>query len=166
MNRTVYFAYGSNMSQRRFQARVPSAEFLGLGTLANHALTFHKLSTKDGSGKCGIVPSAHATVYGALFKIAAAELPALDAHEGIGKGYERRTVRVQDSSGKYVEAWTYVATQINPGLRPFAWYKRHVLEGAREAKLPLGYLRLIEATEAIEDPDAERRSRELAIYDE
>ena len=55
MNQIVYFAYGSNMSQRRLQARVPSATFLGIGILLGHALAFHKISKKDGSGKCDIV---------------------------------------------------------------------------------------------------------------
>lgn len=161
MNRIVYFAYGSNMSQRRLQARVPSAEFLGIGILDSHALAFHKVSKKDGSGKCDIVNSENGTVYGALFKISETELPDLDDYEGNGKGYERRIVKAQDHSGQHVEAWTYVTTNIDPSFRPYTWYKRHVLEGAREAELPMEYLRLIEAKE---DPDTERASRELAIY--
>lgn len=164
MSPIIYFAYGSNMSQRRLRARVPSAEFLGVGVLGSHALAFHKISTKDGSGKCDIVESENETVYGALFEIAEAELPDLDAYEGIGQGYERQTVEVEDSLGQYVEASTYVATSIDPSLRPYTWYKRHVLEGAREARLPLTYLRRIEEAEATEDPNTERASRELAIY--
>lgn len=164
MNHIVYFAYGSNMSQRRLRARVPSAEFLGIGILECHALAFHKISKKDGSGKCNIVKSDNAAVYGALFKISKAELSALDTYEGNGKGYERRTIKVQNHLGQSVDAWTYVATNINPSLRPYPWYKRHVLEGAREINLPKEYLRLIETTEVMVDPDIERVSRELAIY--
>ena len=164
MSRIIYFAYGSNMSCRRLQARVPSAERVSLGILDGHALAFHKISNIDFSAKCNIVAAENETVYGALFQIEQIELPVLDAYEGIGKGYERRTIEVRDHLGQYVEAWTYMATSIDPSLRPYTWYKRHVLEGAREIKVPLEYLRLIEQVDAIEDPDPERASRELAIY--
>ena len=164
MNRVVYFAYGSNMSRRRLQARAPSAEFLGIGVLACHALAFHKVSSKDGSGKCDIVPSASKTVYGVLFRLAEPELPQLDAHEGVGEGYERRRVSVQDDSRRQVRAWTDIATRIDPRVHPDTWYKRHVLEGAREARLPLAYVQRIEAAAAVDDPDTARVSRELAIY--
>lgn len=39
-----------------------------------------------------------------------------------------------------------------------------MLEGAREAKLPLAYIRLIEKVAAVEDSDTKRASRELVIY--
>ena len=78
MKQILYFAYGSNMSLRRLQARVSSAQSLGLGTLHNHAHAFHKIGT-DGSGKCDIVSAENATVYGVLFDMPEAELATLDA---------------------------------------------------------------------------------------
>src|SRR5699024_11701520 len=99
MSDAVYFAYGSNMSRRRLQARVPSARVLGTGILANHALAFHKFSGRDGSGKCDIVASDNATVYGVLFCIPAAELSVLDAYEGNGHGYDRCMVKLHEDSG-------------------------------------------------------------------
>jgi len=164
MTQTVYFAYGSNMSRRRLRARVASAEFLGLGLLNHYALAFHKVSETDGSGKCDIVTTRDSTVYGALFRIAEADLATLDWYEGTGIGYERHRVSVQTSAGQGVAAWTYIATKTDPGLRPYHWYKRHLLEGALEARLPEDYVRRIEAVEAIEDPDVKRASQELAIY--
>lgn len=164
MSDVVYFAYGSNMSRRRLQARVPSAQVLGMGVLAGHALAFHKFSERDGSGKCDIVASVNETVYGVLFRIPAAELPVLDAHEGNGHGYDRRVITLQNESGCAVEAWVYVATQIDPHTRAYRWYKHHVLEGAREAGLPAAYLQHIEAVATVADPDTDRASRELAIY--
>ena len=58
----------------------------------------------------------------------------------------------------------YYATDIDPSLRPYHWYKRHVLIGARENNLPAEYIEHIEAIEAIDDPDKQRCSREIAIY--
>ncbi|TNF88372.1 MAG: gamma-glutamylcyclotransferase, partial [Gammaproteobacteria bacterium] len=42
MDSLYYFAYGSNMSPARLQARVPSARPLGVYRLKGHRLSFHK----------------------------------------------------------------------------------------------------------------------------
>jgi gamma-glutamylcyclotransferase len=99
-----------------------------------------------------------------LFRIAEAELPDLDAYEGSNEGYVRRLVKVRDETGRFIAAQTYVATKVDPSLRPYTWYKRHVLEGAREANVPLEYVRTIEQVDAIDDCNGQRVSGELAIY--
>ena len=70
MDTFLYFAYGSNMSERRLRVekRAPSAKVIGTGVLNNHCLTFHKRS-EDRSGKCTIECSESDKVYGVLFKI-------------------------------------------------------------------------------------------------
>ena len=67
-------------------------------------------------------------------------------------------------AGRIVTACTYYATHIDPGLRPYHWYKHHVLSGARDHGLPELYLRRIEAVAAVADPQPERHRREMAIY--
>ena len=52
----------------------------------------------------------------------------------------------------------------DPELQPFTWYKRHVIEGAREADLPSAYIKTIENVAATEDDDKQRETQELAIY--
>ncbi|HEY9277003.1 MAG TPA: hypothetical protein VIO87_02225 [Methylotenera sp.] len=58
----------------------------------------------------------------------------------------------------------YIATEYNPSLRPFDWYKEHVIRGAISIKLPLTYIALIEAIEFEVDLNSDRRESELAIY--
>jgi hypothetical protein len=41
-------------------------------------------------------------------------------------------------------------------LRPYSWYKRFVVEGARQHGLPADYIAGIEALPAAEDPDQNR----------
>jgi gamma-glutamylcyclotransferase len=164
--RLRYFAYGSNMSLARLRARVPSAQLIGMATLAGHVLRFHKPGSRDGSGKCDALPTGGADdrVIGALYWIDAIELPWLDEVEGVGHGYERRTVAVTTGAHESFEAQTYVATQSDARLRPLDWYKEHVLRGARALGLPAHYVAAIEAIAADPDADDERRHRELAIY--
>ena len=164
MSTLIYFAYGSNMSSRRLKARVPSATVIGPGALDGHRLAFHKVSTKDGSAKCDIVESGPDHVLGVLFEIDAAEKSTLDRLEGLGSGYEEKTVDIMLRSGACKRAFAYSATNIDDSLKPYSWYKRHVLEGAREARLPSAYVELLEKVDAIEDPDEAREASELAIY--
>lgn len=166
-DRTLYFAYGSNMAMERLSARVPSAKFVSVATLVGYALKFHKPS-KDGSGKCDAAFTGRYEedrVLGALYSIQASQLPDLDKFEGRGHGYERKTVIVSALSGETFDAETYVATIFDANLRPLDWYKEHVLRGARSIGLPSAYIASIEAVVADIDSDEERRAKELSIYD-
>jgi len=88
----------------------------------------------------------------------------LDKKEGLGFGYEQKEVDIITSNGDTVKAFTYYATNIDETLKPYSWYKEHVIRGAVENKLPKSYISNIEAIEAIEDPDRERHDMELKIY--
>ncbi|MCP5429669.1 MAG: gamma-glutamylcyclotransferase [Chromatiaceae bacterium] len=160
-----YFAYGSNMSCRRLQQRVPSARVVATGILHGHRLAFHK-SGRDGSAKCDAAQSRQADdcVFGVVYQIDPSHKSRLDAAEGLGNGYEEKTITVYRAGAAALTAFTYCATHIDPGLKPFAWYHEHVLRGASEHGLPAAYVAAIVAVESIEDPDPQRQSRELAIY--
>jgi gamma-glutamylcyclotransferase (GGCT)/AIG2-like uncharacterized protein YtfP len=165
-NRVLYFAYGSNMAHERFRARVPSAQFVSVAELRLHVLKFHKPGSQDGTGKCDAAHSGNDEdrVLGALYAIQESELPALDAFEGLGYGYERKVVTVQVADDSRVAAQTYLATRSDASLRPLDWYKEHVVRGARAIGLPSDYIASIEAVACDIDPDAGRRSLELAVY--
>lgn len=164
-DRILYFAYGSNMSIERLSARVRSAELICVAALAGHQLRFHKPS-KDGSGKCDAAHtgSPEDSVFGVLYSIQINQLAELDGFEGCGYGYERQSVAVHSGSNETFKAETYIATHIDSRLRPLDWYKEHVLRGAKAARLPSGYIALIESVVADVDSNVERRARELAIY--
>lgn len=164
MNVFRYFAYGSNMSSKRLRARVPSARAVGVGLLKGHKLCWHKLSRKDGSGKCDAAATDEtgAVVYGVLFEIDMADKPTLDSVEGLGFGYAEKEVDI-DLHGQAHRALTYYATSSDPSLRPWSWYRAHVIAGAREHGLPKSYLEALEAVAADEDPDRARHEREMAI---
>lgn len=161
----LYFSYGSNMSLKRILARVPSATVVSNATLAKHQLKYHKIG-KDGSGKCNIYENGktRSDVYGVIFDIDENEKKLLDIIEGLGYGYEQKEVNVCSSSGDIVNVFTYYAIKIDENLEPFSWYLEHVARGAKENNLPKEYIRTIELTEAIEDPDQARHEKELNIY--
>lgn len=164
-DKILYFAYGSNMSSKRLQARVPSAEPLGRYTLRGHDLRFHKEGA-DGSSKCDAYKtSADAMIHGVLFSIDPAEERDLDAAEGFGHGYDKKEVQVW-SGEKSKTAFTYVAIKVRDSLKPYSWYVNHVLVGAREFDLPEDYIQQkILRVAAKEDDNHERDARERAIHE-
>ncbi|RME33301.1 MAG: gamma-glutamylcyclotransferase [Gammaproteobacteria bacterium] len=158
-----YFAYGSNLSTARLRARIAQVRPVVRALLPGHRLCFHKAG-RDGSAKCD---AAHTgargdRVFGVVFEIARSDLQVLDRIEG--SGYVRRSVSLLTTGGLPLQAVTYLATGIDPGLLPYDWYRQHVLIGAREHCLPQAWLDRLGRIPCIPDPDPSRRERELAIY--
>lgn len=161
----IYFSYGSNMSFKRLNARITHISRLGVATLYEHDLRFHKVGNKDGSGKCDILETnlPEHSVIGVVYNIDPVEKHILDTYEGLGNGYEEKQVSVE-MNGEMVSAFTYFATHIDKALKPLHWYKEHVLRGACENELPEQYIQKIEMIESIADHNLARHTRELAIY--
>lgn len=162
-NQLLYFAYGSNMSHRRLNARVESARPIGRACLAAHRLAFHKIG-RDGSGKCDIVPCATGLVHGVIFQIAAEQKATLDTFEDLGNGYAEGHITVMTDDQREVQAFTYRALRCDPSLRPYDWYLCHLIEGAIENGLPRAYRDELAATATIVDPDRHRAARERSLY--
>ena len=158
------FSYGSNMSSARLRDRVPSARFVAVAILPAYRLRFHKVSS-DGSGKCDALETGNYNdrVFGVVYELADDEKLSLDSMEGLRFGYDEKVVEVITEQGK-LNILMYFATRVNSSLKPYCWYKEHVLIGAREHGLPPEYIAQIEAIAAVEDPDVTRGERELAIY--
>ena len=162
-----YFAYGSNMSLRRLAARVPSAQFVSAATLSHRQLRFHKPS-HDGSSKCDAFETGEPnhSVWGVVFDIAPREADDLDAIEGCGISYERQWVDVETAQGSSLRCMTYRALLTHSHALPYCWYLQHLVIGAGEHQLPDTYQQILLNYRYQNDPDAQRRQRELAIYTE
>jgi hypothetical protein len=102
---------------------------------------------------------------GVIFDIDERQKSALDAAEGLRKGYKEKATTVLDESGKKRTVFLYVANanSIDTRLRPYSWYKRFVVEGARQHALPNEYVEFIAAFPEMEDGDRERDRKERSI---
>lgn len=160
----LYFAYGSNMSERRLQGRVSSAQKQQLAKLKGYQLRFHKHSLVDASAKCDAFYTGNNNdlVWGVVFRLPSDALTILDRIEG--EGYDRVTLEVETEEGERLQVFSYLANCIDATLLPFDWYKQHVLTGAREADLPVKYIAQIEAVPVQTDPDQQRSQKECSIY--
>ncbi len=156
------FAYGSNMCSGRFRAYRVRPEGAGCGALlTGYRLLFNKEST-DGSGKANVEAHEGSETWGVLYVISDADLRTLDDGEA---GYRRLQLPVRTTDNVESQAWVYVAS--NPkndaGLRPYTWYKRFLVEGAREHSLPERYIAELEGIVAVQDVNQERDRRKRAL---
>ncbi|MER8472747.1 gamma-glutamylcyclotransferase [Mesorhizobium sp. M1328] len=158
------FAYGSNMLTARLRERCPSARPLGVAELRGYELRWHKRSRKDGSSKCDVIQStsAGASVFGVLYEIAVSEKADLDRAEGLRSGYDEAEVKLHTAGGE-IAAVAYVATDIDPDLKPYSWYHAFVLAGAREHRLPETYVNILQSVVATQDPDRTRHDRNMLL---
>ena len=159
MGTFTYFGYGSNMLTKKLKDRCPSAVKIDVCRTKEYTLKFHKVST-DGSGKGDMACHHEADeLYGVAFSIDKSEEHDLDRAEGYGYGYDKKEIDVEGITKGPLRVWTYYATKIDSELKPYHWYKRQTVEGARENGLPEDYIKKIEAFESIQDMDKERVAR-------
>jgi gamma-glutamylcyclotransferase (GGCT)/AIG2-like uncharacterized protein YtfP len=160
------FSYGSNMLTARIKDRIKSYSILGVGFIKEHSLKIHKRS-KDLSGKADAYYTGNIEdlVWGVVGEITEQDKVILDKIEGLGKGYNQKTEKVNLVDGSVINSIIYCADEkfIDRDLKPYHWYKRFVLEGAKENKLPDDYINKIDKIESIADNDTERSKKKLRI---
>ena len=160
MAQFLYFGYGSNMLTKKLKDRCPSAVKIDVCRTKEYTLKFHKVSSDDsGKGDMAKAESETDELYGVAFSIDKSEESNLDGAEGYGYGYDKKEIDVEGITKGPLRVWTYYATNIDPELKPYHWYKRQTVEGARENGLPEDYIKKIEDFESIQDMDEERVAR-------
>jgi gamma-glutamylcyclotransferase len=153
------------MCGARLGSRLTGARTISKGVLSGYRLAWHKRA-KDGSGKCDAFATGKKSdlIVGVLYDLADSSKETLDRIEGVGHGYNEQTAVVADETG-LVSAVFYCASEvaIDPSLRPFDWYKEHVVCGAIDNDLPPSYVADILAVEARIDKDTDRSIAERRI---
>lgn len=132
MSPDLYFAYGSNMSTVRLQARIPHAAPVGRACWPGMELMFNKVG-RDGTGKANLVVQEKTCAWGVVFELGAADWDVLDRFE---PGYARRSCQVILDSGKLLSTQVYLGIEPIRALPPLDVYRDHLIRGAREHGLP------------------------------
>lgn len=156
------FAYGSNMCSGRFRDYNIHPEGAGRSAfLAGYRLLFNKPS-RDNSGKANVEKYEGSGVWGVRYFIPDTDLDVLDEGE---VGYHRVQLPVTTPDGEQDEAWVYLAScpSDDVQLRPYTWYKRFLVEGAREHSLPADYIAMLESIDAMQDADQRRDRRNRTL---
>ncbi|NNM72898.1 gamma-glutamylcyclotransferase [Enterovirga sp. DB1703] len=134
----LYFAYGSNMDREAMARRCPASKPLDLARLPRHRLVVMS------EGYASVVRDPRRTVWGLLWDLALADVPALDRYEGVAGGLYTKVHQAVIAEAGSRRALVYVGRDPGPGM-PRPGYVEAVLAAGRSAGLPEGYLREIEA---------------------
>jgi AIG2-like family len=126
------------MDRAAMAARCPASKPLGSARLARHRF----IVTSD--GYASVVRDPRRTVWGLLWDIAFADMPALDRYESVASGlYVKLTQSVITERGAR-RALIYVGRSAGTG-QPRPGYLKGVVAAAREAGLPADYIAEVEA---------------------
>lgn len=129
----LYFAYGSNMDAAAMALRCPASRLVGPGRLHRHRFIVMK------EGYASILRDPRATVWGVVWDLALADVPALDRYEGVASGlYVKASQPVATGRG-IKRALVYLGRSAAPGI-PRPGYLEDILEAGRAAQLPAAYL--------------------------
>jgi hypothetical protein len=136
----LYFAYGSNLWAARLRERAPSAVPRGVARAPGFALRLDKRGG-DGSAKANIHPAPGGVVWGVVYALDPADWPRLDACE---RDYARIEIGVLLGE-EPMRVHTYRSDLLIEDAVALEWYKRLVLDGAREHGLPEEWCAVLEA---------------------
>jgi len=134
-DKTLYFAYGSNLDLDGMDMRAPNAEPVCAADLHDWQLTFR--------GVADIEPAPGAIVRGALWWLDPQGVESIDRYEGAPNYYARQTVVVDVPGVLKTEAMTYVMLpnfQLEVGL-PSPGYLATIAAGFRAFDLPMEELK-------------------------
>ncbi|MDE3075567.1 MAG: gamma-glutamylcyclotransferase [Chloroflexota bacterium] len=117
--------------------------------------------SQDGSGKGNLCLAPDDDVWGVVHRVDDVDEKPLTASEG---GYQKEWVDVELEGDGLRRMVTYIAYPPNtdPAGRPYSWYKRYIVDGAKEHDLPTEYIRGLEQIDCMDDPDRNRAALHFA----
>ena len=122
----LYFAYGSNLDRRRFEARCPESRPVATAELRGYRFAFR------GNGYADIVQQKGGVVRGALYSVTTRDAAALDYYEGAPVYYHRITVFVKDCEGRLRRALAYKMRSDVTDAPPSLSYVLTIVCGCRD----------------------------------
>jgi hypothetical protein len=129
----LHFAYGSNMDRAVMRKHAPTAEPIGIASLAHHRF----IITAD--GYASVEPARAQSVHGVVWRLKPRDRVTLDRWENVAGGQYGTKIRQVHWLGQRIPALVYVARSRCIG-RPKAGYLELVLAAAGAWKLPPRYI--------------------------
>ncbi|MFC4174527.1 gamma-glutamylcyclotransferase family protein [Microvirga sp. GCM10011540] len=129
----LYFAYGSNMDQAAMALRCPASKPVGSARLMRHRFIVFE------GGYASVIRDPQRAVWGLLWDLALADVPALDRYESLSTGLYSKTIQPVVTAQGPRRAVVYVGRSGKPGT-PKPGYMEGVVEAAVQAGLPADYI--------------------------
>ena len=134
----LYFAYGSNMDRNAMLRRCPASKPVGIERLMRHRfLVFDE-------GYASVTRDPQRAVWGMVWDLALADVPALDRYESLSTGLYTKVIQPVVTGQGPRRAIVYVGRSARTGA-PKPGYMEGVIEAASQAGLPQDYIRSLGA---------------------
>jgi gamma-glutamylcyclotransferase (GGCT)/AIG2-like uncharacterized protein YtfP len=130
----LYFAYGSNMDRAAMLQRCPASKPVGLARLMRHRFMIFD------EGYATVVHDPQRAVWGMVWDLALADIPALDRYESLSSGLYTKVVQPVVTEQGSRRVLVYVGRSAKPGT-PRPGYMEGIIEAATHAGLPEDYIR-------------------------
>ena len=133
-----YFAYGANLHIAQMKSLCPRSAPVCPARLENYRLTIALPATAASNqpGWATVTPHEGAQALGALFRLHADDLPALDHFEDYPALYGREEVEILTAEGPH-RAMLYIMRHPIRKARPAAHYVETLRQGYRDFDLPM-----------------------------
>lgn len=127
-SKTYYFAYGSNMSEKRMkEERKIKFHSRKKAILKDYKLVFNKMSESNNEiGFANIVKSVGDFVEGVLYEINSEDIKRLNKYEGFPKHYLKDIFYI---GGVYAHVYLANPDWVREGIKPSQKYLDYLLEG-------------------------------------
>jgi len=133
----LYFAYGSNMDRAAMLQRCPASKPVGIARLMRHRFIIFD------EGYASVIRDPQRTVWGMVWDLALADVPALDRYESLSTGLYAKVVQPVVTEQGPRRAMIYIGRSERHGT-PRPGYMEGVIEAARQAGLPEDYIRSLQ----------------------
>jgi len=130
----LYFAYGSNMDKAAMLRRCPASKPVGVARLMRHRFIIFD------EGYASVVRDPQRVVWGMVWDLALADVPALDRYESLSTGLYTKVIQPVVTEQGPRRAMVYVGRSAQSGA-PRPGYMEGVIEAAIHAGLPEDYIR-------------------------
>lgn len=130
----LYFAYGSNMDQAAMARRCPASRPVGTGRLMRHRFFIFE------EGYASVMHDPQRAVWGMVWDLALADVPALDRYESLSTGLYTKVIQPIVTAQGSRRAVVYVGRSTRSGT-PKPGYMESVVEAATHAGLPEDYIK-------------------------
>ena len=133
-----YFAYGANLHIAQMKSLCPRSAPVCPARLQEYRLTIALPAASPGNqpGWATVTPHKGAETPGALFRLHADDLPALDHFEDYPALYDRKEVELITAEGS-LRAMLYIMRHPIRAARPAAHYVETLRQGYRDFDLPM-----------------------------
>lgn len=133
----LYFAYGSNMSERQMQSRVPGAVLVGRAMLPNHEFLFSGYSKPWGGATANVRRKMRSSVFGVVWVLPPGGKAKLDRFEGYPTVYRRKkaVVNLLDAR-RTIKATLYYKRDVKALAPPSEAYLGLILTALRKHRAP------------------------------